>query len=74
LSTNCPPIDRNDVHLGQLILEVYVIGTYSARDDVQNSGWALGSAGIRRLVRMVTTANLQYGWTLFVTPIDQKYH
>jgi OFA family oxalate/formate antiporter-like MFS transporter len=23
---------------------------------------------------MVMTANLQYGWTLFVTPIDQKYH
>jgi OFA family oxalate/formate antiporter-like MFS transporter len=23
---------------------------------------------------MVMTANLQYGWTLFVTPIDDKYH
>ena len=23
---------------------------------------------------MVMIANLQYGWTLFVTPIDQKYH
>jgi len=23
---------------------------------------------------MVLIANLQYGWTLFVTPIDQKYH
>src|ERR1700731_363981 len=23
---------------------------------------------------MVTIANLQYGWTLFVMPIDQKYH
>jgi OFA family oxalate/formate antiporter-like MFS transporter len=23
---------------------------------------------------MVMTANLQYGWTLFVGPIDQKYH
>jgi OFA family oxalate/formate antiporter-like MFS transporter len=23
---------------------------------------------------MVMTANLQYGWTLFVNPIDQKYH
>jgi OFA family oxalate/formate antiporter-like MFS transporter len=23
---------------------------------------------------MVTIANLQYGWTLFVTPLDQKYH
>jgi OFA family oxalate/formate antiporter-like MFS transporter len=23
---------------------------------------------------MVVIANLQYGWTLFVNPIDQKYH
>ena len=23
---------------------------------------------------MVTIANLQYGWTLFINPIDQKYH
>jgi len=23
---------------------------------------------------MVMIANMQYGWTLFVTPIDQKYH
>src|ERR1700721_1743454 len=23
---------------------------------------------------MVTIANLQYGWTLFVMPLDQKYH
>src|SRR5271156_6066218 len=23
---------------------------------------------------MVMIANLQYGWTLFVSPIDQKYH
>jgi OFA family oxalate/formate antiporter-like MFS transporter len=26
------------------------------------------------VVCMVMIANLQYGWTLFVTPIDQKYH
>jgi MFS transporter, OFA family, oxalate/formate antiporter len=26
------------------------------------------------IVCMVMIANLQYGWTLFVTPIDQKYH
>jgi len=23
---------------------------------------------------MITIANLQYGWTLFVGPIDQKFH
>jgi len=26
------------------------------------------------IICMVMTANLQYGWTLFVTPIDYKYH
>ena len=26
------------------------------------------------IICMVTIANLQYGWTLFVNPIDQKYH
>src|SRR5215475_8592596 len=26
------------------------------------------------IVCMVMIANLQYGWTLFVTPIDQKFH
>src|SRR5438093_9433350 len=26
------------------------------------------------IICMVMVANLQYGWTLFVNPIDQKYH
>src|SRR6201981_1799031 len=26
------------------------------------------------IICMVMSANLQYGWTLFVNPIDQKYH
>ena len=26
------------------------------------------------VICMVMIANLQYGWTLFVGPIDQKYH
>src|SRR6476619_8057679 len=26
------------------------------------------------IICMVMTANLQYGWTLYVNPIDQKYH
>ena len=26
------------------------------------------------VVGMVMIANLQYGWTLFVTPIDDKFH
>jgi OFA family oxalate/formate antiporter-like MFS transporter len=26
------------------------------------------------IICMVMIANLQYGWTLFVGPIDEKYH
>src|SRR5919201_3479289 len=39
-----------------------------------------GSSGYRwvqlvvGIVGMVMIANLQYGWTLFVNPIDAKYH
>jgi len=33
--------------------------------------WAQLACGV---VCMVMIANLQYGWTLFVNPIDQKYH
>jgi len=33
--------------------------------------WLQLGAGI---ICMVMIANLQYGWTLFVTPIDEKYH
>ena len=29
---------------------------------------------INGIICMVMIANLQYGWTLFVNPIDQKYH
>ncbi len=42
--------------------------------SMQPSGakrWIQLVAGI---VCMVMIANLQYGWTLFVTPIDDKYH
>jgi OFA family oxalate/formate antiporter-like MFS transporter len=34
--------------------------------------WAQLVLGIICMVMMI--ANLQYGWTLFVLPIDQKYH
>ena len=26
------------------------------------------------IICMVMIANVQYGWTVFVNPIDQKYH
>src|SRR2546423_8920657 len=41
---------------------------------------ALASEGTRwgqlifGIICMVMIANLQYGWTLFVNPIDEKYH
>jgi OFA family oxalate/formate antiporter-like MFS transporter len=35
------------------------------------SRWGQLACGI---ICMVMIANLQYGWTLFVNPIDQKYH
>src|SRR2546430_12257029 len=44
------------------------------------SGGGLASEGTRwgqlifGVICMVMIANLQYGWTLFVNPIDQKYH
>ncbi len=37
----------------------------------QSIRWGQLVAGI---ICMVMIANLQYGWTLFVNPIDQKYH
>jgi OFA family oxalate/formate antiporter-like MFS transporter len=41
-----------------------------ARSALRNP-WLQLIAGI---ICMVMIANLQYGWTLFVTPIDAKYH
>src|SRR5712664_3055900 len=48
----------------------------------QTSGAPAPGAGIRNpwlqlvcgIICMVMIANLQYGWTLFVSPIDAKYH
>src|ERR1700674_1106308 len=46
----------------------------------QTSARALASEGTRwaqllfGVLCMVMIANLQYGWTLFVNPIDQKFH
>jgi OFA family oxalate/formate antiporter-like MFS transporter len=48
--------------------------TTAASDHAAESGsmrWVQLGFGI---ICMVMIANLQYGWTLFVSPIDQKYH
>jgi OFA family oxalate/formate antiporter-like MFS transporter len=38
------------------------------------SGWTRWAQLGFGIICMVMIANLQYGWTLFVNPIDQKYH
>ena len=43
----------------------------TARADIQPNRWIQLLIGV---ICMVMVANLQYGWTLFVNPIDQKYH
>jgi len=47
-------------------------GSVDARK--QASGATRWGQLIFGIVCMVMIANLQYGWTLFVNPIDQKYH
>jgi OFA family oxalate/formate antiporter-like MFS transporter len=46
----------------------------SARSDVLASPATRWGQLIFGIICMVMIANLQYGWTLFVNPIDQKYH
>ncbi|MBS0533337.1 MAG: oxalate/formate MFS antiporter [Proteobacteria bacterium] len=48
-----------------------VVGAPAVARASEASRWGQLVAGI---VCMVMIANLQYGWTLFVNPIDQKYH
>jgi MFS transporter, OFA family, oxalate/formate antiporter len=38
------------------------------------SKWTRWSQLALGIVCLVTIANLQYGWTLFINPIDEKYH
>ena len=45
-------------------------GTAPSPGAIRNP-WIQLVAGI---VCMTMIANLQYGWTLFVSPIDAKYH
>ena len=46
-------------------------GTVSSARVSEGTRWGQLIFGI---ICMVMIANLQYGWTLFVNPIDQKYH
>src|SRR3954469_16042052 len=51
------------------ISTTHVISSRAATSDATR--WGQLVFGI---ICMVMIANLQYGWTLFVNPIDQKYH
>src|SRR5262245_59094254 len=38
------------------------------------SAWTRWGQLLLGITCMVMTANLQYGWTLFIDPIEEKYH
>ena len=48
----------------------------SGRSEVRaiTSEWTRWGQLVLGIVCLVMIANLQYGWTLFIDPIDQKYH
>src|SRR3989449_11443491 len=48
-----------------------VFAPIPARRTTSGARWIQLAVGI---VGMVAIANLQYGWTLFVKPIDSKFH
>src|SRR5438445_13589078 len=48
-----------------------VSASIPAGQTTSGARWVQLAAGI---VGMVAIANLQYGWTLFVNPIDSKFH
>src|SRR5262245_14648892 len=48
--------------------------TQGIKDHVLASNATRWGQLIFGIICMVMIANLQYGWTLFVTPIDEKYH
>jgi OFA family oxalate/formate antiporter-like MFS transporter len=49
-------------------------GSNSRDDDNLASEATRWGQLIFGIICMVMTANLQYGWTLFVNPIDSKHH
>ena len=46
-------------------------GSGMERQDSPSAKWWQLAFGV---ICMAMIANLQYGWTLFVDPIDQRYH
>jgi OFA family oxalate/formate antiporter-like MFS transporter len=60
---------KKNNHLGDAPMAI--AGTAAATRASEGTRWGQLIFGI---ICMVMIANLQYGWTLFVNPIDQKYH
>ena len=50
------------------------IATTTASLSAVASPWNRWGQLALGVICLVMTANLQYGWTLFITPIDQKHH
>src|SRR6516165_466868 len=50
------------------------ITTASARLPAVVPAWTRWGQLVLGIICMVMIANLQYGWTLFIDPIEQKYH
>lgn len=50
------------------------VASSTMEPDSRASGATRWNQLIFGIICMVMIANLQYGWTLFVNPIDQKYH
>src|SRR5215467_9620487 len=62
--------NKHDVGIGE---EVMAVAASSAEKVRASEGTRWGQL-VFGIICMVMIANLQYGWTLFVGPIDQKYH
>ena len=45
----------------------------SIRPETYGLAWRRWGQLVLGIVCLVAIANLQYGWTLFINPIDQKY-
>lgn len=59
--------EPDDSHRGRGVIEA------SGRPEVDGLAWRRWSQLVLGIACVVAIANLQYGWTLFINPINQKY-
>src|SRR5204863_7692872 len=67
---SCVQLIANKIHGS----ENMTTASTTLRSDILASPATRWGQLIFGIICMVMIANLQYGWTLFVNPIDQKYH